>query len=337
MTLQEIKDTIKSLPSGKVTGPDGFGLDFYKKFCDLLAPLLLRMIFNSKKDGKLPKTLYEACISLFLKKGRDETDPANYWPIALQNFDRKIVTKILAIRLNKHLASIIHPDQTGFIPGRLSFFNVRRLLNTVYLDHKNTSGASVLALDAHKAFDQVEWPYMFESLRRFGFGKTFIAWVKLIYLEPMCSVLTNNDRSTPFCLQRSVQQGCPLSPALFAIALEPLAVAIRGHPHIEGLQVEGVETRINLYADDVILYLRDVVKSIPFLLSLITSFSKISGYAINWSKSELMPLCNIHSPGFLQNVPFKVVESHFSYLGLTIPRDPKLILKNQTLQSLYPV
>uniref|UniRef100_A0A3B3HLZ5 NACHT domain-containing protein n=1 Tax=Oryzias latipes TaxID=8090 RepID=A0A3B3HLZ5_ORYLA len=121
---------IKSFPSGKASGPDGFGSEFYKNFCDDLAPLMLRMICDSKRRGKLPTTLYEANISLILKKGRDEADPANYRNIALQNFDRKAITKMLAIRLNTYLTSIIHPDQTGFIPGRLSFSNVRRLLNT---------------------------------------------------------------------------------------------------------------------------------------------------------------------------------------------------------------
>lgn len=324
-TLQEVVAAIKSFASGKASGPDGFGIEFYKKFCDGLAPLLLRMMRDCKNRGVLPQTLYEANISLILKKGRDDSDPANFRPIALQNFDRKVITKILATRLNKYLTSIIHPDQTGFIPGRLSFFNVRRLLNTIYSDHGSSGGAAILALDAHKAFDQVEWFYMFESLRKFGFGEIFISWVKLVYANPICSVLTNGERSAPFPLQRSVQQGCPLSPALFALALEPLAIKIRAHPKIQGLLVGGVETVISLYADDVLLYLRNAEESVPSLLNLVTSFGKISGYTINWVKSELMPLSKTGSPSFLCNVPFKIVNDHLTYLGLTVPKDPKLI------------
>uniref|UniRef100_A0A3B3E0S0 Reverse transcriptase domain-containing protein n=1 Tax=Oryzias melastigma TaxID=30732 RepID=A0A3B3E0S0_ORYME len=326
-TLQELVTAIKSFPSGKAAGPDGFGSEFYKKFCDTLAPLCLRMIHHSIKENILPKTLYEANISLILKKGRDKTDPASFRPIALQNFDRKIITKILATRLNKHLTSIIQPDQTGFIPGRLSFSNVRRLLNTIYADHSGVDGAAILSLDAHKAFDQIEWPYMFESLRRFGLGESFISWVKLIYANPVCSVLTNGDRSAPFPLQRSVQQGCPLSPALFAIALEPLATKIRAHSCIRGLQVAGQETLISLYADDVIIYLRNAEESIPHLLNVISSFGGISGYNINWSKSEFMPLSTTYTPGFLESVQFKLVDDHLHYLGLVIPKNPKLIFK----------
>lgn len=326
ITVQEVITAIKSFPSGKASGPDGFGSEFYKVLCDTLAPLLHRMIINSKIEGTLPKTLYEANICLILKKGKDDCDPASFRPIALQNFDRKVITKILATRLNKHIASIIHPDQTGFIPGRFSFFNVRRLLNTIYSDHGNAGGAAVLSLDAHKAFDQVEWPYLFESLRRFGLGESFISWVKLIYAHPVCSVLTNGEKSKQFSLQRSVQQGCPLSPALFAIALEPLAAKIRAHPHLRGLRVGGVETRISLYADDVILYLHDAGRSVPPLLDLVNSFSRISGYTINWVKSEFMPLSKTPS-SLLQDIPFKIVNDHFTYLGLIIPKDSKLLFR----------
>ncbi len=108
-----------------------------------------------KRDNVLPNTLYEANISLILKKNKDETDPASYRPIALQNFDRKVVTKTLATRLNKHLSSIIHPVQTRFIPGRFSFFNACRLLNTIYANHTKANKAAILSLDAQKAFDQV--------------------------------------------------------------------------------------------------------------------------------------------------------------------------------------
>jgi len=84
------------------------------------------MIKESIKNKKLPDSLYTANISLILKKDKDQTDPSSYRPIALLGSDLKVFTKILANRLNKHVATIIHPDQGGFIPRRFSFFNVRR-------------------------------------------------------------------------------------------------------------------------------------------------------------------------------------------------------------------
>lgn len=89
-----------------------------------------------------------------------------------------------------------------------------------------------------------------------------------------------------------------MSLALFAIALEPLAAKIREHPQVKELQVGGVEMLISLYADDVILYLYNAEKSNPPLLEMIESYGKISGYTINWSKSEFVPFSGTYSPGF---------------------------------------
>ena len=68
-------------------------------------------------------------------------------------------------------------------------------------------------------------------------------------------------------------------------------------------------------------------KSVPLLLELITSFKKLSGYTINWAKSEFMPLSNTCTLGFLEDIPFRLVKDHFTYLGQTIPKEPRLLFK----------
>lgn len=323
----ELVEAIKSFPSGRASGPDGFGCEFYKAFHKRLAPLLLRMIKDSTENKKFPGSLYEANICLLLKKGKEDTEPGSYRPIALLNFDQKSVTKVLANRLGRHISSIIHPDQTGFIPGRFSFCNVRRLLNNIYANRAGDSRAAVLALDAAKAFDQIEWPFMFESLRRFGFGDSFIGWVKMLYLCPKSYILTNSDRSGPLGLHRGVRQGDPLSPLLFDVALEPMAIGIRSHPGIRGIGVGGVESRLGLYADDSLVYLSDPETSVPPLLDFIESFGRLSGYTINWGKSEFMPLSDSLDPRFLDTLPFTLVKDHFTYLGLKVSRNPKHLFK----------
>lgn len=121
ITVEEILDAIKSFPSGKASGPDGFGIEFYKRFAQTLSPLLLRMFNHSFGELKLPQSFYEANISLILKKGKEETDPSSYRPIALLNSDLKIFTKILANRLNNYIKKYSSFFQSGFIPGHFSF------------------------------------------------------------------------------------------------------------------------------------------------------------------------------------------------------------------------
>ncbi len=72
---------------------------------------------------------------------------------------------------------------------------------------------------AEKAFDRVNWNFLFATLHKFGFGNSFINWLKILYNSPTACVRTNAQTSSSFCLKRGTRQGCPLSPSLFAILL----------------------------------------------------------------------------------------------------------------------
>ena len=104
------------------------------------------------------------------------------------------------------------------------------MLNIIQLSEQQAIDGLVISLDAEKAFDRVEWSYLFRTLEQFGLGDGFAGWVKVLYTQPMAAVITNGLRSTNFMVQRGCRQGCPLSPLLFAVAIEPLAEAIRRDP-----------------------------------------------------------------------------------------------------------
>lgn len=169
----EILDSIRSRQNGKIPGPGGFGVEFYNKYANQITPILYRMFSHSVKSERLPPTLYDANISLLLKQDRDETEPSSYRPISMINLDFKIFPKILANKLNKCIESITHTDQTGFIPNRFSFFNVRRIMDIMYYSFDKFSKQAILCLDVEKAFDQVEWRYFLRVLEEFGLRLLF--------------------------------------------------------------------------------------------------------------------------------------------------------------------
>lgn len=129
LTMEEINNAIMSRQSGKASSPELFPTDFYKKFRDKLAPLLLSVYAEALENNILPPTLCHSSIILLLKKNKDPRDCSFSRPINLTNRDGKVFSKVIALRLEKILPHIISEDQTGFVQGRQSYFNLRRLFN----------------------------------------------------------------------------------------------------------------------------------------------------------------------------------------------------------------
>ncbi len=126
----------------------------------------------------------------------------------------------------------------------------------------------VISLDAEKAFDRIEWVYLFRVLKEFGFGEGLISWISLLYVDPQASVSTNSVNSEYFTLSRGTRQGCPLSPLLFAIAIEPLSIMLRTLPVFQGIIRKGIKHKLALYADDLLLYVTIPIASIPEIIHL---------------------------------------------------------------------
>ena len=322
ITVGEIMEVIKLLPTSKAPGLDGFTAEFYKAYSEELAPLLLNMYNEALKEGTLPPSLTEAVITLIPKDGRDPLDCKNYRPISLTSCDSKILSKILANRLDSVITSLIHEDQVGFIHSRSSSDNIRRLVDIMWAsqdDDPDSAPLAAISLDAEKAFDRLEWRYLFSTLECFGFSKKFIDWIRLIYTRPIASVLTNGIISSPFQLGRGTRQGDPASPLLFAIALEPLAAAIRKDQAFPGITIDNKCHKLMLYADDILLFVSDPEHSLPSLFDTIDRFSSISGYKVNWSKSEALPLTSHCPRSLFQTGSFEWPAKGIKYLGIIFP------------------
>lgn len=236
----------------------------------------------------MPKSWAETCIIVIPKKDHDPVKVESYQPISLINHDVKIFTSIIVKWLNSFIGSYVHVDQSGFIPARHISDNIWKTLNIIHYCVLHKISSFIVALDAEKAFDRLETSYLQILLKRMNFGPLFLRAIETFYRNPTAQISVNHFRSDNFCLSRGTHQGCPLSLILFAISLEPLAEAIRNDSSIEGITVNSHthSHKLNLFADDTVVYLHNPISFLFHLISAIDSFGVVSGFSINYSKSE---------------------------------------------------
>jgi len=182
----------------------------------------------------------------------------------------------------------------------------------------------IILIDAQKAFDKIQHPFMIKTLQKMGTEGTYLNIAKAIYDKPTANIILNGENLKAFPLRSGTRQGCPLSPLLFKIVLEVLAKPIREEKEIKGVQI-GKEVKLSLFADDTILYVENPTDNIKNLLELISEFSKVAGYKINTQKSlAFLNTNNEKSEREIKEViPFTIATKRIKYLGINFPKESK--------------
>lgn len=243
----------------------------------------------------------------------------------------------------QHLQSLIHLDQVGFIPTRDARDNTIKVL--VHIANTKKILCVFISTDAEKAFNRLNWNYMFSVLRHIWVGERMISWIHRIYSNPMAQVKVNGLLSEPFLIENRTRQGCPLLPLLFALSLEPFLCTVSLNTDIQGLHARDSQGKVSAYVDDLLFSLTNPTISLPNLMKEFDIYGNLSNLKINFSKSGAMgiAIASQSIQTIQSNFHFKWTKSALNYLGTYIPPDlpctfalnvPPLMNKTRSLLEL---
>ena len=339
ITLKECQDILGTFKREKSPGDDGFTWEFYNCFFDRLGHDLVDSFNSAYSTSKMSISQRRGVITLVPKEDADLELLNNWCPIRLLNLDYKIVSKIIARRIEKVLLLLICLDKSGFVKGRYIGQNIR-LINDILEQTKLQSIPGILLqLDLQKAFDTIEWKFIQNAIVFVNFGESIQCWIQTFYSNIQSSVLNNGFSTNYFALSRGVRQGCPLSPFLFVLVVELLACKIRQDKEIRGVKLFQKELKISQFADNTTLLISNR-NSVRRALNVLENFGNLSGLRLNSSKTKAMwlgPWRHCKETPFGFQWPEKPVGILGSCISYEVKQNEKLNFqtKLQKMQSIF--
>jgi endonuclease/exonuclease/phosphatase (EEP) superfamily protein YafD len=180
VNLHELWETLKSTKA-TTPGPDGISNTYLKKLWDILGPLIEAAWNDTLLRGDLMPSHKTSFLRLIPKVGKDKRHLKNWRPITLSNCDHKLITRLYNNRVLKAIGKHISPTQTAYIRGRNIADNLRLICSAnKYASAVDNVNATIIALDAQKAFDSVSHQYISAVLEAVGLTR-FVPIFKLLY------------------------------------------------------------------------------------------------------------------------------------------------------------
>ncbi|CAL5341169.1 unnamed protein product [Camellia sinensis] len=205
-TESKVVAALKNYDGNKAPGPDGFNLMMLQKCWQIIKGDVMQFISEFHTNSKLVLGINRSFVAL-LPKNENPYSLSDFRPISLIGSLYKVLSKVLSSRLKVVLPKIISESHAAFIGGR-SILDGILVANEIVDDWKRKQKKGlILKLDFEKAYDSINWEFLFSMLSNFGFGSKWIKWMKECVSSAQISILVNGSPTAEFSPQRGLRQG----------------------------------------------------------------------------------------------------------------------------------
>ena len=222
VTLTMVQEAIKTSRDSS-TGPDGMPFSVYRSLCDLVGPLLQHLILHLSQGNRAHKSFNHMLQFFFPKDDQPHVDRLR--PISVSNTDNRIVANVIRQAITPGVCGLLDKSQRAFLPGATIDTNVQNVNYTFYTKLAANEPYHILLHDFDKAYDSTSRTYLFTLLARIGIPPWTLNVMASLFDDVVATPLLPGRHGITIDMPNGLKQGCPLSPLLFNLALDPLLTA----------------------------------------------------------------------------------------------------------------